>query len=257
MSFDFSEDQPTQKTPPYTQIAAYYDQIMIHVNYPRWAQYVDAIFRKQNFSFDQPLLDVGCGTGKFLLEMQKLGYHGDGLDPSAEMLNIARAALPDSRFLHGGFPDLPDIPNGKYNLITCLYDSMNYLADEAAFRETLQTVYEKLASPGIFVFDLVSEFHCKYYFKDYIDSEVLDEDAAYTRESKYDSENKIQQTWVRIYTPDGVFEEAHEQRIFDFYEIRRMIQKESDFKLLNIYDEFSFDKAGKRTGRGHFVLKKG
>jgi SAM-dependent methyltransferase len=249
-------DKPTLHTPPYTKIAEYYDQIMQHVNYPEWAEYVATIFEQEGFGTENALLDIGCGTGKFLEEIKKLGYHGDGCDPSADMLAIAGKRLPDCQFFNSGLPEIPDILAGKYALMTCLYDSLNYLPDEAAIEHSLNSVYEKLKTPGIFVFDLVGEIHCKYYFKNYIDSEVLDENIAYSRESKYDCEEQIQYTWVRIYTPEGVFEEVHQQKIFDFYRIKTLIQRRSGFKLVNVYDEFSFDKINARSGRAHFVLKK-
>ncbi len=250
-----SENKPTQRISPYTQMAAYYDKIMIHVNYPRWAHYVETIFRQQKFDFNEKLLDIGCGTGKFLAEMEKLEYNGDGCEPSQTMRAIAKNRLPKSTIYPCGLPQLSDIPVEEYSLMVCLYDTMNYLADETAFQQSLSSIYRKLKTPGIFIFDLVSEFHCKSYFKNYIDSEVLNENVAYSLESQYDSAKKIQYTWVRVYTPEGVFEEKHCQKIFDFDQVREII-KTTDFELINVYDEFSSDKATARTGRGHFVLKK-
>jgi SAM-dependent methyltransferase len=41
--------------------------------------------------FGQPVLDLGCGTGRLVLDYAKLGIDIDGIDNSPEMLDICRA----------------------------------------------------------------------------------------------------------------------------------------------------------------------
>jgi len=47
------------------------------------------------------LLDVGCGTGDFLRELEPYVPELWGIDPSAEMVSIARRQVPQARILHG------------------------------------------------------------------------------------------------------------------------------------------------------------
>ncbi len=41
-------------------------------------------------SEDAAILEVGCGTGRFLVEMAQKGYHVDGTDASPDMLSICK-----------------------------------------------------------------------------------------------------------------------------------------------------------------------
>ncbi len=42
-------------------------------------------------AYGEPVLDVGCGTGRLLLDMLAAGIDIDGVDVSAEMLALCRA----------------------------------------------------------------------------------------------------------------------------------------------------------------------
>lgn len=249
-------DKKGQPTAPYSKIAAVYDQMMLHVNYPRWAEFIDAVLRREKVGEFPYLLDIGCGTGRFLTEMHKLGYHGDGCDPSREMLNQAKNRLPGADFFRSKLPDLLEVPADHYPVMTCLYDSINYLMDEKTLAQALRTVYNKLQTPGVFIFDVVSRLNCLHYFQNYSDSEVLDEKTAYYRESYFDDEESIQYNQVRIHTAEGIFEESHRQRIYSFKTIEQIIDDETDFLMAHCFDEFSFHRAGRRTTRAHFVLRK-
>lgn len=250
-----SRDDTPLPAPPYTMLAQIYDQIMLHVNYPRWARYINAILKAERFLPEMRFLDIGCGTGRFLEEMQRFGYHGDGCDPSDEMLEVARKRLPERFFFRDALPAAGQVAPGQYPVITCLYDTMNYILERSDFEQALATVFGKLTAPGLFVFDVVSEAHCKHYFQHYSDSEVLSKDIAYTRESFYEAKTRTQFNWIRIYTPEGIFEEVHQQRVYHYRDILEMIRRHSDFKV-KAYEEFTLSRANESSGRVHFVLLK-
>ncbi len=241
---------------PYTKSAQVYDRMMLHVNYPRWAAYIDALLQRAKVAPTARILDVGCGTGRFLEEMHKLDYRGDGCDSSADMLAIARRRLPGSTFYHCGMPELAGIPAGKYPVITSLYDTINYLLNEDALAAALQRIYKILPTPGVLIFDAVSQANCRHYFKHYTDSEVLDDNTAYYRESYFEEKSKIQYNWLRIYDRQGVFEEMHRQYIFSFGQIKKIIQNRTDFELTHCFSEFTFRRATASCNRAHFVLRK-
>lgn len=256
MDFTLPTSDPIQHSPPYSVLARVYDRMMVHVNYRRWASYIISILKNEQFWPERKLLDIGCGTGRFVEEVQKLGQPGDCCDPSPAMLEIAGKRLLNSRFYHDHLPEIESIPANTYHVFTCLYDTMNYLLDETAFTRALNTVYAKLTSPGLFIFDLVSEAHCKHYFRNYRDSEVLNKSMAYSRESHYDSKERFQYNWIRIYSDKGVFEEEHRQKIYNFRKVRNMVLENTDFELRNIFSEFTYHRATPRSGRAHFILKK-
>lgn len=74
-------------------------------------------------------LDVGCGsTGRFIKKMEEEGFAADGVDVSAEMVNLSRVRNPNARFFVGDICtwDLP----ASYDLITA-WDSTFHLPVEA------------------------------------------------------------------------------------------------------------------------------
>jgi SAM-dependent methyltransferase len=77
---------------------------------PRHRELADEFVRHLRLPAGRPrLLDVGCGEGEFLAEMQSLGWFVEGIDPSADAVAIARvrgvparqATLAETRFEPG------------------------------------------------------------------------------------------------------------------------------------------------------------
>lgn len=250
-----SKDDTPQPAPPYTHMADIYDRMMMHVNYPKWAKYVSGLLQLRGFEKVDPLLDIGCGTGRFLEEMNRLRWHGDGCEPSEGMLTIAQKRLGNNRIFLGGFPKLKNVESEFYAVLTCLYDSMNYIMNREDFITSLQRAYDVLTAPGIFIFDVVSETHCRQFFQNYSDSEVISKELAYSRESYYDAGEQVQYNWVRIYKGDHIIEEEHQQRIYSYDEILNMIRENTAFQV-EAFEDFSDDPATPKSGRIHFILKK-
>lgn len=55
-----------------------------------------AYFRSAIERFGEPVVDLGCGTGRFLVPLVAEGLDVDGVDISADMIAIARSMLPGS-----------------------------------------------------------------------------------------------------------------------------------------------------------------
>lgn len=98
--------------------------------YARWAETYD---RPGNplISVEQPevrallddlpigrALDAACGTGRHSAHLVELGHEVTGVDGSPEMLDLARARVPDVRFLEGDLHDLP-VEDGEFDLAVC------------------------------------------------------------------------------------------------------------------------------------------
>lgn len=244
-----------QKSIPYEQLAIIYNRVMRHVNYPQWARYITAVIHKQGVPGNH-FLDIGCGTGEFIFQMGKLGFYVDGCDPSSSMLKIAQSRNPANRFWLDQLPELNHTPAQYYAAITCLYDTMNYLESISILQQAIQRVYELLLPEGLFIFDVVSEEFCKNYFHEVNDKEVINSKYAYTRKSYYRQSQSEQINHFTIYTPEGIFEEIHIQKIFSFLEIQQVISQHTQFKILEIYDDFTFFPVNTNSDRAHFVLKK-
>ncbi len=99
------------------------------------------------------LLDVGCGSGDFLRQMQgALGIE--------EIMGIDLSPVMVSKTAEQGIPsqciDLCDL-NGRYDVITAVFDMLNYL-DKEALKHFLTCVNEHLEEGGYFLCDINTLF---------------------------------------------------------------------------------------------------
>ena len=108
----------------------------------------------------------------------------------------------------------------------------------------------------MFIFDVVGQKFCELYFNNVEEEEIIDRDYAYSRKSYYIKSTSEQINEFVIYTPAGIFEEKHVQRIYPLLDIEKIIKQETPFKILNIYEDFTFFNADTNSDRAHFVLKR-
>lgn len=93
---------------------------------------------------DTRILDVGCGTGLSGEALTKRGYTNiDGIDPSAEMLAIAKRKGVYQNAIHMQGEEM-DIAPGSYEVITCI----GVIGVGAAPVSLLDTVIDLLPSGG-------------------------------------------------------------------------------------------------------------
>jgi predicted TPR repeat methyltransferase len=93
---------------------------------------------------DTKILDVGCGTGLSGEALTKVGYTNiDGIDPSAEMLAVAKRKGVYKQAIHMQGDDM-DIAPGHYDVIACI----GVIGVGAAPVSLLDTVMDLLPSGG-------------------------------------------------------------------------------------------------------------
>lgn len=89
-------------------------------------------------------LDVGCGSsGRFLQLLFQSGFQGEGVDISAQMIELAAERRPDATFYHADICTW--IPEKKYDLITA-WDSTFHLPFES--QEPVLTKLCQMLTPG-------------------------------------------------------------------------------------------------------------
>ena len=95
------------------------------------------------------LLDVGCGSGDFILQMRGAfpEVRFEGIDLSPEMVRRAREQGVDARCV-----DLCEVAE-RYDAITCVFDMLNYLAPEE-LPVFLSCLRERLNPGGVLLCDL-------------------------------------------------------------------------------------------------------
>lgn len=109
-------------------------------------------------------LDLACGTGAAALALARSGAAVVGVDRSPQMLALAQARARDAglpvEFVEADIRDLPQTPAlapGSFDLVTCLYDSLNYLTGDGELVQALSGAVALLRPGGRCVFDLNTE----------------------------------------------------------------------------------------------------
>jgi SAM-dependent methyltransferase len=100
------------------------------------------------------VLELACGTGSILAHLRSQ-YDVAGLDRSPEMLSLAAEKLPDVRLIEGDMTQFA--LEERFDVLLCVYDSINHLLEFAAWEAVFDRVREHLADDGIFVFDINTE----------------------------------------------------------------------------------------------------
>lgn len=243
---------------PYSDFAYVYDKLMYDVDYKKWADFIESIFKryKQNPSL---ILDLACGTGSFTIEMAKRGYDMIGIDISIDMLNCAKeksAGLENILYLN------QDMINfelyGTVDAIVLLMDSLNYILYKKDIKKLLKNVHNYLNPGGLFIFDINTPFKFKNILKNNVFYDVSDE-IAYIWQNFFDSKTNICEFDLTIFTKEnGMYkrvDEVHLERCYEINDLKNMVN-ERGLKLLNIYDELKLSKASSIAQRVFFVCKK-
>jgi dTDP-3-amino-3,6-dideoxy-alpha-D-glucopyranose N,N-dimethyltransferase len=97
------------------------------------------------------LLDVACGTGAHLRAFARLFDRVEGLELSPPMVEAARKNTPGAVVHHG---DMRSFNLGElYDVITCMFGSVGYLADGDELKATLQRFAAHLSPGGVVAID--------------------------------------------------------------------------------------------------------
>jgi SAM-dependent methyltransferase len=119
------------------------------------ASHLLTLFGKQGIE-SGTVVDLGCGSGIASEMIAAAGFDVIGIDNSPEMVELARARVPDAEFRVGSFIDAP-LPEGA-TAIVAIGEVLNYVFDERNVPGALSEVFERisaaLAPGGVFLFDL-------------------------------------------------------------------------------------------------------
>ena len=138
----------------YKKFGYYYDEVMAELNYDLWLEFIEPYLNKND-----SILDLACGSGTFATMCKLKGYNVIGLDLSESIIEIANEKKKINRL------DIPfyvaDMTNfnlgKKFNVITCFFDSVNFLKDKNQINKMFDCVYKHLENGGYFIFDVFSK----------------------------------------------------------------------------------------------------
>ncbi len=99
------------------------------------------------------LLDAGCGTGRYAVELARRGYRVTGLDAAADLIAVARqrAGASAVAFITADLTTLPPAP--QYDAILCR-GVLNDLVDDQTRRNAFQAFARALVPGGALVLDV-------------------------------------------------------------------------------------------------------
>jgi SAM-dependent methyltransferase len=136
----------------YDALAPAYDVLTADYDYDAWLSAIERVAIAHGLA-GRRVLDVACGTGKSFLPLLERGYDVTACDISEAMLRVARTKVgPRARLRRLDMRALPAL--GRFDLITCLDDALNYLPDEPALAQALAGMRANLAPGGVLVFDV-------------------------------------------------------------------------------------------------------
>ena len=235
---------------------------MTDINYSDWADYIENIFKENNIK-PGILVDLGCGTGSFCIEMCKRAYDVIGIDLSSDMLSCAltkakKAELPLEKLLFLN-QDMSEFElYGTVDAIVSLMDSVNYITDKRKLERMFKLVHNYLNHGGLFIFDINSVYKfdnilCNNTFH------YVDDDIAYIWQNNYRKKSKICEFDITFFVKEENhykrFDEIHNERAYSIYEIKKLALK-CNLQILDIFDSLTFNKPDEKSERLFFILKK-
>jgi SAM-dependent methyltransferase len=176
------------------------------------------------------VLDVACGEGAFAVQMAREGYAVTGVDRSPRMLEIARErarlAEVEVRFLE---QDLRALAlDERYDLVTCWFDSLNYLLTADDLARAFCGVGAALAEGGLFLFDMNTLYGLAVEWQRnacYVQQDTPD--ILEIHRPTYDHETAIATLQIDGFLRDGGhwlrYTEVHRERGYRLAEIRRCL----------------------------------
>jgi len=97
-------------------------------------------------------LDLCCGCGSLLKFVCESGFAAVGVDVSPHQLKHAKKNAPGATYVRS---DVRRFSLGrKFDVITCLFDSLNYLTRKKDLERVFRAVRRHLESGGLFAFDV-------------------------------------------------------------------------------------------------------
>jgi len=153
----------------YERSAHFYDALYEFKDYGAGAEKLRAYIR-QFHANPRTLLEVGCGTGKYLEQLCQ-DYEVEGLDINQTMLEIARERVPDVP-LH--LASMVDFELGKrFDVVACLFSSIGYVRTLENFHRTVDTLARHVAPGGLLIIEPF--FEPEQYWVDHLAVNVVDQ----------------------------------------------------------------------------------
>lgn len=243
----------------YQKFARVYDKIGSDQFSTKMYRYSLRLLRQLNYR-PHSVLDLACGTGTAAVMWAQQNLVTFGIDGSEQMLSIAREKARESgvkiafsrqSMTSFGMPQ-------KVDLVTCYFDSLNYLLTLADVTACFKSVRRALHDKGYFIFDVNTPEAMKILWGSQIYADET-EDVAWIWKNCYFPRVNRAEIRATFFVRQGEiwerFEETHAERGYGIGEIRRVL-KTSGFKPVKIYECLTFSKPDRKSMRLAVVARK-
>ena len=243
----------------YKEFATIYDELIYEdINYDKIAEKVVNLCKENNVNFDN-YLDLACGTGNVAIKVAKYFNSLYAVDLSDAMLNMAFEKFKKNKIKAKVIcQDMSELSlNKKFDLITSVLDSTNYITETEALENYFLKVNEHLNDNGLFIFDINSYYKLSTVLGNNIYTYSSD-DVFYTWENSF--EDDIVNMFLTFFVKQEnnlyeKFEEEHFERAYSEEYIEDILKK-CQFKILNKFEGYSNEKVKENSERILYVVGK-
>ncbi len=244
----------------YEVLAEFYDGLNPDVDYEKWANFIEEIFKKYGEIETKIVLDLACGTGSMSVELAKKGYEVIGVDLSADMLMEAQQkSFEQGQSILFLNQDMCDIDlYGTVDACVCCLDSLNYLTNIEKVKKCLSLVNNFMNDSGLFVFDVNTphKFRNTYGNNAYI---LENESVLCAWQNSFDEDSGECNFDLSFFVEneDGLYErfdESQKERMYTDEEIRSVL-KECSFDVVGVYSDYNFTEQKDTDERWYYVCR--
>lgn len=226
----------------YDRLGRIYDELWASVSL-RYLPIIKMLLRERQV-LQGRLLDLACGTGTLVQYLARDGHYAYGLDISRQMISAAREKSRNFKNVFLTIQDMSAIGfNEKFNAVTCLFDSLNYITSESKLQRMFDDVARVLDSEGFFLFDFNSESQ----YQTMRDSRfTLGTNNNFILRHSFAPQKKVATSLFQF--DDGIIE-VHKQRAYTLSQIKTIL-KNSGLRLLDSFssaDDRRFSVQDKRV----------
>ncbi|MGX7111644.1 class I SAM-dependent DNA methyltransferase [Gemella cuniculi] len=238
----------------YENLSLVYDRLM-DADYDT---YINIISQELEGKKNLLVLDLGCGSGTMLPELEKYGKVF-AIDNSEQMLAIASEKAPNCNFFKMDILEITSLGE-KFDFILSAFDVFNYLENFNEFKEGLSEVYFSLRKGGKFVFDI----HTPYKINFMLENKIFayeEDDISYiwfTYGTKNSLEVESELTFF-VKEKDNLYKKLEQYQKQRTYSIESILEeiRNIGFKINKYFCDFDLENQNyENSERIIFVLEK-
>lgn len=245
----------------YDQYARVYDESGQIAFSLKMIPYLDQLLQRHPAPA-RSMLDLACGTGTVAVAFAQQGWEVYGVDASAGMLEQARrkAAQLGQSVVFSQQDMRQFVLPRPVGLVTCLYDSLNYMLT----LEDLQLVFQRVAAAllpgGVFIADMNTHETLEHVWDNntfFVEGKNL----AIVLVSSYDPETELSTVDVVgfVRQDNGLYErfqERHVERAYENEQVEAALEA-AGLHVEAAYECFGFEPPDEETGRVLWVARAG